>query len=165
MRSTIDRSSNCPPAPTIIQPRPASQQRSCRAFRKRSTSAPSCTSEIDMQPVRSRQPFAGVGAEQPGARRAARHPRHATQGRQHREQCRPEAAEARQLGGDIGGHALGVEIEQRERRLPFAVDDVGAGAGDDVWLSDTVRQLRFGDDLYFVRASPVRSAPSAIAWF
>ena len=30
------------------------------------------------------------------------------------------------------GHALGVEIEQRQRGLSFAVDDVGAGARDSV---------------------------------
>ena len=42
MRSTIERSSNCPPAPTMNQPSPASQQRSCRVFRNRPMSLPSC---------------------------------------------------------------------------------------------------------------------------
>ena len=71
--------------------------------------------QIHMEPVRPRQPFAGVGAEQPRTRRAARHVRHVVQGRQHRPQCLPEAAEALELGGDIGGHALCVEVQQRER--------------------------------------------------
>ena len=42
MRSTIERSSSWPPAPTMSQPKPANQHRSCRVRRKRSTSAPSC---------------------------------------------------------------------------------------------------------------------------
>jgi hypothetical protein len=50
MRSMTDRSSSCPAAPTIIHPRPACQQRSCRALRKRSTSVPSCTNRYTWRP-------------------------------------------------------------------------------------------------------------------
>src|SRR5262249_52485037 len=41
MRSTIERSSNAPLELTIIQPNPASQQRSCNVARNRSLSPPS----------------------------------------------------------------------------------------------------------------------------
>ena len=85
--------------------------------------------------------------DSPGAGRAARHTGRVAQGRQHRHQRRPEAAEALQLGRDAGRHALGVEVEQRERRS--AIDDVGAGAGDDVRPRDAI-ELLLGDDLDLV---------------
>ena len=52
------------------------------------------------------------------------------QGRQHRQQCRPEAAMTLQLGRHGGRHALGVEVEQGERRA--VIDDIVVGAGDQV---------------------------------
>ena len=61
----------------------------------------------------------------------------------------------RQGGGDVAGYALGVEIEQRQRRLSFAVDDVGAGARDSVRRAV---QFLLGDDLHWIReAGPQRA--------
>jgi hypothetical protein len=60
-----------------------------------------------------------------------------------------------QRGGDVLGHALGVEIEQRQRGLSFAVDDVGAGARDSVRRAV---QFLLGDDLHRIReAGPERT--------
>ena len=53
-----------------------------------------------------------------------------------------------QLGRDVGRHALAVEIEQRERRS--AIDDISAGAGDDVRPGDAIDQLLLGGDLHLV---------------
>jgi hypothetical protein len=60
-----------------------------------------------------------------------------------------------QRGGDVAGHALGVEIEQRQRLLPFAVDDVRACARD--YVRRAV-QLLLCNDLHRVReARPERT--------
>ena len=114
----------------------------------------------DVNPVRARYRCPGIGARQSGAGRAPRHPRHVAQGRQHRQQRRPEATALPQLGRDAGRHRLAVIVQQRKRRA--VIDDVGAGAGDDV------RPRRAIDQLFLV-ATPTlsgrsaRKAPSASA--
>jgi hypothetical protein len=58
-------------------------------------------------------------------------------------------------GGDVAGHALGVEIQQRQRGLSFTVDDVGAGARDSVRRAV---QFLLGDDLYRIREAVSKGA-------
>ena len=100
--------------------------------------------DIDVNSVRARQCRPGVGARQSGAGRAPRQRAPRPQGRQHRQQRRPEAAVTLQLGRDGGRHPLGVEIEQGECRA--AIDDVGAGAGDQVRPRRAVEQHLLGRD-------------------
>ena len=58
-------------------------------------------------------------------------------------------------GGDVAGHALAVEIQQRQRGLSFAVDDVGAGARDNI--RRTV-QFVLGDHLHRIREAVPKGA-------
>src|SRR5262249_23603851 len=78
------------------------------------------------------------------------------------DQCRPVATVLAQSGGDVAWHALGIEIEQRQRRLSFAVDDVGAGARDDV---RSAAQFLLADDLHRIReAGPERAKGNGFVW-
>jgi hypothetical protein len=61
-------------------------------------------------------------------------------------QCRPKPAKRGQVRGDDLGYALGVEVEQRERRPAFAIGDVTPGSGDDFGPVLPV-ELMLGDDL------------------
>jgi hypothetical protein len=58
-------------------------------------------------------------------------------------QRRPEAAVTLHLGRYGGRHPLGVEIDQGECRA--LIDDVGAGAGDDVRPRRAINRLLSGD--------------------
>ena len=116
-------------------------------------SAPSFDRDIDVDPVRSRQRCPGIGARQSGAGGAPRHPRHVAQGRQHRQQRRPEATALLQLGRDAGRHRLAVIVQQRKRRA--VIDDVGAGACDDV------RPRRAIDQSSWWRPRPCPAGPRA----
>jgi hypothetical protein len=71
------------------------------------------------------------------------------QGRQHRQQGVPKSAGALKLGRNSGRHALAVEVQQRKCRP--AIDDIGAGAGDDVRPRDAINQRLLGGDLNLVR--------------
>ena len=91
--------------------------------------------DVDVHPVRAGQPRSGVRPEETRTRRASHDPGGGLQRRHHRDQCRPVAATLRHCGGDVARHAVGVEIEQRQRGQSFAVDDVGAGARDGIVLA------------------------------
>ena len=123
---------------TIIQPSPASQQRSCSALRNRSLSAPSFTSTKTWSP------------SDPG--RACRYRRAiirrwssaAHEGGVASRPAAPSAAPPRsrrplKLGRNSGRHALAVVVQQRERRA--VIDDIGVGAGDDVRPRHAIDQL------------------------
>ena len=105
--------------------------------------------DIDVNPVRSRQGFTGIGARQSGAGGAPRHAGRVFQGRQHRQQGAPESTGALKLGRNSGRHALAVIVQQRKRRS--AIDDIGAGAGDDVRPRHAIDQPLLGGDLNLVR--------------
>ena len=85
---------------------------------------------VDMEPVRPRQLLAGIGARQPGAGRAARHPRHATKAGSTDSSASQKPPRRFSSAATSGGHALCVEVKQHERWLPFPVDDGVAGSGD-----------------------------------
>ena len=110
---------------------------------------------VDVHPVGTGQPRSGVRPKEACTRRAPHDPGGGLQRWQHRGQCRPVAAMLHHCGGDVAGHALGVEIQQRQRGLSFTVDDVGAGARDSVRRAV---QFLLGDDLYRIREAVSKGA-------
>ena len=164
MRSTMDRSSNWPPVPIMHQPNPASQQRSCRALRKRTASVPSCTKRKTCRPLEPGS-FSSVSDRNSPALVECRVTRATlVELGQHREQRRPEAAMALDRGRDLVRHALGIVVEQHEGRLFLAVDDIVAGSGDEVAARAVDEALRLGGDVHLIRAGRPAARRGAIAW-
>jgi hypothetical protein len=105
--------------------------------------------DIDVNPVRSRQGFTGIGARQSGAGGAPYHAGGVFQGRQHRQQGVPKSAGALKLGRNSGRHALAVIVQQRKRWS--VIDEIVAGAGDDVRPRGAICQPFLGCDLNLLR--------------
>jgi len=74
----MERSSSWPPAPTIIQPNPASQQRACSAFREALPISAVLHQQVHVPAARAIQRLSRIGSEEAGGRRPpfdARHSR------------------------------------------------------------------------------------------
>ena len=164
MRSIGERSSKAPDLLTIIQPKPASQQRSWKPRKEALNVGAILDRDIDVKVAGAGQLLAGIGARKAGAGRPALDARHAFELRQYGHQRLPDAAGLLDLGRDRVRHALGIGVEQGERRLSFTVDYVIRGAGDDI--DGAVLQLRLGDDLDLVgQARPQRAEHDGLVRF
>ena len=79
MRSTIERSSNCPPAPTMNQPRPGEPATLVQRPQEALNVLAVFDRDIDVKPVRAAQMLSRVGAIKSGTGGSAGH---ASDGRQ-----------------------------------------------------------------------------------
>ena len=160
MRSTIERSSSWPAAPTIIQPKPGQPTSVMQRPQEALASAPSFDRDIDVDPVRFRHRCPGIGCATVRrwwscASAAPRCPGTAAPSAKPARSHRAAPARPRRRPASPC-----CQVQQHERRA--VIDDVGVGACDEVRPRRAVEQRLLGGDLNLVR-QVTRKAPSASA--